>query len=183
MNWFPMHSWHPVAVHLPLVALVLAAAFDQGALRNRSVRWRDAATVLWWLGLLGAATAVTTGLIAYNRVEHSELGHEVMTLHRNLALVTVAILLVAAVWRWRRPFARGAALLGLLGALGLGWVGYLGGELVFRHAIGLPTETLDQVMHERGGHSHHGEAPDSLTGAQDRGHQHPPPTSNRADHD
>jgi hypothetical protein len=74
MNWFRMHSWHPVAVHRPLVALVLAAAFDLASLRNRSVRWRDAATVLWWLGLLGAATAVVTGLIAYDRVEHSDLG-------------------------------------------------------------------------------------------------------------
>jgi uncharacterized membrane protein len=173
MNFFPMHSWHPVAVHLPLVALVLAAAFDLAALPRRSVRWRDAAMVLWWLGLLGAATAVTTGLIAYNRVEHSELGHQVMTLHRNLAIVTVAMLLVAAVWRWRRPFARGAALLALLGALGLGWVGYLGGELVFRHAIGIPTETLEQVMGERGGHSHNAPGHDDsgVTG-EDTPHQH-----------
>ena len=156
MNWLPMHSWHPVAVHLPLVALVLAVAFDLAALPKRSVRWRDAATVLWWLGLLGAASAVTTGLIAYNRVEHSELAHQLMTRHRNLALATVAVLLVAALWRWRRPFARGAALLGIIGALGLGVVGDLGGDLVYRHATGIPTETLEQVMHERGGHSHAG---------------------------
>jgi uncharacterized membrane protein len=182
MNFFPMHSWHPVAVHLPLMALVLAAAFDLAALPNRSVRWRDAATVLWWLGLLGAATAVATGLVAYNRVEHSELAHQLMTLHRNLALATVAVLLIAAVWRWRRPFARGAALLSLLGALGLGWVGYLGGELVFRHATGVPTETLEQVMHERGGHSHHAESPDSLEGAETGEHQRTVPL-NRAEHD
>jgi uncharacterized membrane protein len=154
MNLFPMHSWHPVAVHLPLVALVLAAAFDLGALRKQSPRWRDAATVLWWLGLLGAATAIATGLLAYNRVEHSDLAHQAMTLHRNLALAAVAILLLAALWRWRRPFSRGAAILALAGALGLGWVGYLGGELVYRHATGIPTETLEQVMGERGGHSH-----------------------------
>jgi uncharacterized membrane protein len=120
MNLFPMHSWHPVAVHLPLVALVLAAAFDLGALRKQSPRWRDAATVLWWLGLLGAATAIATGLLAYNRVEHSDLAHQAMTLHRNLALAAVAILLLAALWRWRRPFSRGAAILALAGGGGGG---------------------------------------------------------------
>jgi uncharacterized membrane protein len=28
MTLLPMHAWHPVAVHLPLVAFLLAAAFD-----------------------------------------------------------------------------------------------------------------------------------------------------------
>lgn len=46
MNWWPMHSWHPLVVHLPLVGLVVAVAFDLAASRNRSARWRDAATVL-----------------------------------------------------------------------------------------------------------------------------------------
>lgn len=86
MNWWPMHSWHPVLVHLPLVGLTLAVGLDLVVARNRAARWRDAATVLWWLGLLGAVAAVTTGLLAYNRVEHSDPAHVEMTLHRNLAL-------------------------------------------------------------------------------------------------
>ena len=151
MNWWPMHSWHPILVHLPLVGLVLAVAFDLIAARNRSARWRDPATVLWWAGLLGAAAAVTTGLLAYGRVEHSDPAHVEMTLHRNLALAAVTLLLVTAVWRWRRPYARGAGLLGVIGAGVLGVVGYLGGDLVYRHALGLPTATLEQITQERGG--------------------------------
>ena len=154
MNSWPMHSWHPVVVHLPLVGLVVAVAFDLVATRDRSVCWRNAATVLWWLGLLGAVAAVTTGLIAYNRVEHSDPAHEEMVLHRNLALATVAVLLVTALWRWKRPYSRGAALLGLVGAMVLGGVGYLGGDLVYRHGLGIPTETLEEIAHERGGHAH-----------------------------
>ena len=151
MNWWPMHSWHPVLVHLPLVGLVLAVAFDLIAVRNCSARWRDPATVLWWAGLLGATAAVTTGLLAYGRVEHSDPAHVEMTLHRNLALAAVALLVVTAAWRWRRPYSRGAVLVGLIGAGILGGVGYLGGDLVYRHALGIPTKTLEQITQERGG--------------------------------
>ena len=154
MDLLPMHSWHPMVIHIPLVALLLAVSLDVVSARTRSSRWRDAGTVLWWVGLAGAAAAIATGLIAYNRVEHSELAHDRMTLHRNLALLSVAVLVAAAVWRWRRPLARGAAILGVAGAVGLLGVGYLGGEMVYRHALGIPTETIEQVMHERGGHEH-----------------------------
>ncbi len=155
MTLLPMHAWHPVAVHLPLVAFLLAAAFDLVAALRRHPNWRDAATPLWWLGLAGAAIAVTTGLLAYNRVDHSDPSHEVMTLHRNLALGSLAILGGAAAWRWRRPFARGAATLAVVGAAGLGVVGYLGGEMVYSHALGLSNDRMMQILDERG-HDHMG---------------------------
>ena len=101
---------------------------------------------------MGAAAAITTGVLAYGRVDHSDPAHEVMTLHRNLAFAATAVLLASAVWRWRRPYSRGRRGLGVVGALGLGGVGYLGGELVFRHALGIPTEVLRQVRGERVGY-------------------------------
>ena len=173
MSWFPMHSWHPVMVHLPLVGLLLAVVFDLVAVQRQSGAWRDTATALWWVGFLGAALAITTGLIAYNRVEHSELAHEEMILHRNLALATITFLILAALWRWKRPYSRAAALLGLAGAIGLAGVGYLGGDLVYRYGVGIPTETLEQIAHERVGHEH-GEPP---------GHEstRTPHSGNRAD--
>lgn len=168
MNWWPMHSWHPLVVHLPLVGLVLAAAFDLVAARRQSARWRHAATLLWWVGLLGPAAAVTTGLLAYGRVEHSDPAHEEMILHRNLALAATTVLLITAVWRWRRAYAQGAALLGLIGAGLLGGVGYLGGDLVYRHALGIPTESLKDIARERGGtmkeHAEESTRPDTTAG-------------------
>ena len=148
---FPMHSWHPFIVHLPLVALLLAVLFDVVAAWRSGPRWRDLATVLWWIGLVGTVAAVVTGLLAYSRVDHSGPAHEAMTLHRNLALISSAILLLTAAWRWRRPFSRAAAALGVVGAAGLAGVGYLGGDLVYRHAVGIPTAVLRQVRDERVG--------------------------------
>jgi uncharacterized membrane protein len=148
----PMHAWHPFIVHLPLVALVLAVCFDILAVWRSATRWRDAASLLWWVGLAGAVAAVATGLVAYNRVDHSDPAHEVMTLHRNLALASSAVLIACAAWRWRRPFSRAAAALGVVGAIGLAAVGYLGGEMVYRHALGIPTQVLKQVRTERAGY-------------------------------
>lgn len=108
MNLAPMHSWHPMVIHFPLVALLLAALFDSFAAWRQGSRWREGATLLWWVGLVGAAAAITTGLLAYGRVDHSDPAHEVMTLHRNLAYATSAVLLASALWRWRRPYSRAA---------------------------------------------------------------------------
>lgn len=151
MTWWPIHSWHPVMVHLPLVGLILAVAFDIGSIPHRASRWRDTATIFWGVGFIGAVAALATGLIAYDRVDHSELAHPAMIWHRNLAIATVILLLAGALWRWRQPYSRGAAALGFVGAMALGGVGYLGGDLVYRHAIGLSNEILEQVAHERGG--------------------------------
>jgi uncharacterized membrane protein len=188
MTLLPMHSWHPAAVHLPLVAFLLAAAFDLAGSLRQAPKWRDRATPLWGLGLAGAAVAVTTGLLAYSRVDHSDPSHDAMTLHRNLALASLAVLAGAAAWRWRRPLSRGAATLAVAGALGIGVVGYLGGDMVFSHGIGLSNERMTAILEERG-HDHRSvdstavSAPqrtdsaapaDSAKGVPKKGHAHAP---------
>lgn len=155
MDLLPMHSWHPMVIHFPLVALALAVVLDAVGAWTASDRWRTTATLLWWVGLIGAAAAIATGLLAYSRVEHSELAHDQMILHRNVAFAAVAVLLITAIWRWQRPASRLRAVVEVGGLGLLLGVGYLGGELVFRHALGVSTETLEQVFHERSSEAHH----------------------------
>lgn len=145
----PMHSFHPIIIHLPLIAFAVAVLFDLVDAWGRTPRFRHAAHVLWGFAFFGAALAVATGLLAYNRVDHSEEAHGIMTLHRNVALTTLAALVIAAVWRWRRPASKTAAVYSALAFVGLLWAGFLGGELVFRHAVGIPTTRLMDIMHER----------------------------------
>jgi uncharacterized membrane protein len=161
-GWLPMHSGHPLVVHFPLVVLMLAVVLDGIAVFRGGTGWRSAATLLWWVGLVGAAAAIGTGLVAYGRVDHSDAAHEVMTRHRNLALLAVTILLIGAIWRWRRPLSRGALTVGAVGALGLGAAGYLGGEMVYRHALGIPTGMLRQVGNERAGYDEEEMRPNSM---------------------
>lgn len=181
-----MHSWHPLTIHLPLIALPLAAAFDLISSARRDSGWRPADTLLWWFGLAAGAVAVFTGLVAYDRVDDSDPAHEVMTLHRNLALATMAVLALAALWRWRRPLSRAAAALALAGAGLLGVVGFPGGELVYDHGIGLSNDRMRGILTERGvaplappDAAGHEQAHDPAFGtdsaaAKPRGHTHPP---------
>lgn len=181
MDWLPLHSGHPLMVHLPLVALPLAVALDLLAMWRQDLGWRAPATLLWVLGLIGAAAAVTTGLIAYDRVDHSDLAHEVMTLHRNVAWTAAVLFLVSGVVRWRwsasRPAALFGAVIGVVGVAGVVGAGYLGGEIVFRHGIGMSTGVLERVILERGGHGHdatpmlHGEPAEAADSATHNDHK------------
>ena len=146
----PMHAFHPAAVHLPLVALPAAVLCDWMDRRSGGDGWRAPANLCWAVGLLGALAAVGSGLWAYDRVDHSDASHALMTLHRNLALGAVGLFVVAGLWRTLRRRAIAPLLLGLAGAGLLGWVGYLGGDLVFRHGTGLSSDTMHQVLIERG---------------------------------
>ena len=145
----PMHSWHPMVIHLPLMAFPLAVCFDLADAWTGVPQFRRASHILWGLALLGAGVAVGTGLWAYSRVDHSEAAHVIMTLHRNVALATLGALLIAAIWRWRRPASRPAALYGAAAFLGLLWVAYLGGELVYQNAVGVSSARLTAILHER----------------------------------
>lgn len=150
MTQLPMHSLHPVFIHFPIGILPLAVLADAVAAWRRDQRARLAGTVLWVFGLLAAAAAVGTGLWAYSRVEHSDFGHVAMTSHRNAAFAALAVLLTSALLRWWKPLSRVAAVVGALGVAGLAWAGFLGGEVVYRHGLGIPTTTLEQILKERG---------------------------------
>lgn len=147
----PVHAWHPLAVHLPLIGFLAAAGFDVLDAWSAVPRFRAAATVLWCVALAGAGVAVATGLWAYTLVDHSNQGHVIMTRHRNMALGASAIFVSAAIWRWRQPRSKGAATLALAGLAVLIWVGDLGADLVYQHALGLSTPRLSAIVRERAG--------------------------------
>lgn len=147
----PMHAWHPLVVHLPLIGFFAALSFDLFDAWSAAPRFRIAATWLWWAALAGAAAAVGTGLWAYGQVDHSDPAHVVMTRHRNLAFATVALLAAAAWWRMRQPRSRWASVLAVAGVSGLVVTGDMGARLVFGHAIGIPSPRLAAILVERNG--------------------------------
>ena len=129
------HPLHPVLTDVPVGAWTTAAILDvAGAMSAKSHSYRRAAQLAVGAGVLGGAAAAVSGLIDWQHTQdqprRSGLIHGVL----NLA----ALGLNAASWRYRSHGRVGAARL----ASGLGYVlvlgsSYLGGNLVFRHGIGV----------------------------------------------
>ncbi len=158
MDFLPMHAWHPMIVHFPLGLLLGGAVVEVAGWVARRPSLRRAGLVLLTTGVLFAIPAIATGLLAYNRVDHSDAGHVMMVLHRNLMLLAVGLFTLVVAWRWLAgervsPTRLGATVYGsLLAAAALTLVvgADRGATMVYRHAMGLPSERLEAVLHERG---------------------------------
>jgi uncharacterized membrane protein len=176
-----MHAGHPVVVHFALALLLTAAGLDVlGWVRGRR-RLHYAATLLWLGGLAAVLGALATGLLAYNRVDHSDIAHLRMTTHRFWGLVTAGLVLAVLLARWRRARRIGVAL-AVLVAASVGYTGLLGGELVYTHALGIPTTALIDIARDRGALADTAatrpagpEQPDSAAAPAQDGHTHEHP--------
>lgn len=139
---------HPLAVHVPMVLLLLAAGVAVVYAARGTVLWRSAALVLLALGAAGAWFAVQTGETLAEAVEGEPMVDLVGGAHETAAewtawTSTVGALLFAgvAVWRRRQPatpeaadplLVRLALLVAALAAAALvAWTGHLGGIMVW----------------------------------------------------
>jgi uncharacterized membrane protein len=182
---------HAALNDLPAALLIGAVLFDLLAAATRRETLRVASFWTLMLGVLGAVSAVVSGLQAEEHIAHGEAVHQLMETHETLALTTTGIFTVLALWRIFRERRMGSAERALALALGLGGAGVLtatgvyGGKMVFEHAAGVPTDVLQEEMHERAeGHHHHGAGQEDGDGADEHGdgahehgeepHDHPP---------
>lgn len=174
---------HAALNDLPAALLIGAVVFDLLAAATRRETLRIASFWTLMLGALGAVAAVVSGLQAEEHIAHGEAVHQIMKTHERLALTSAGLFGVLALWRIVRERRMGSAERALALALGLGGAGVLtatgvyGGKLVFEHAAGVPTDVLQEEMHERAeGHHHHGEGEEHGDEAAEHGeepHDHP----------
>lgn len=172
-------NWHPIVVHFTVALLALSVAVHVVVRLLPPGRLLGEARVFarWslWLGAVFAIATVATGWLAYNSVTHDDVSHAAMLVHRNWALATLLAFWVVAVWslwRYRAEQRPGALfLLALLTAGGLlAGTAWRGGELVFRHGLGVlalpqraepahemplvPQSTAPQGGHDHANHAH-----------------------------
>lgn len=163
MDLVPMHAWHPLLVHLPLGFLVGGVIVDLVGWLGGRPSLRRAGFVLLVSGVLLAIPAIVTGFVAYGRVDHSDFGHTLMHDHRNLMLTAVGLFAGAVVWRWRagqqvlthRLQAVLHALVLVVAAATLVVGADRGAQLVFRHATGISSGRLEEIVGERAGFDVH----------------------------
>lgn len=167
-------NWHPVFVHFS-VALLLASAV-LFVLSKFVTNWRLEdqwlAAAYWnlWLGTLISIGTVIAGFLAFNSVKHDDPAHVAMLEHRLWALVAAASIGVLAIWSvfqyraQKRPHVLFVSAM-LIGAALVGVAAWHGGELVFRHGLGVMSlPNLDDHSHSGGQGHDHGELENSEVG-------------------
>lgn len=170
-------NWHPIWVHFAIALLITAAGVYLllGWKSNRSDECPPAALIVsrWtlWLGTAAALAALLTGWWASNSVQHDELGHANMLVHRNWAIGSTVLFGSAALLEFlRRKQARASvisALLLLAGGIAIARTGLEGGQNVYEHGLGV--QRLPQTTgsgHEHGGHDHSDHQEDGATPAE-----------------
>jgi uncharacterized membrane protein len=161
-------NWHPAFVHFPIAFATAALVFT--AVGTLFGNWSCAAQCMvtgrWmlWGAALFALIAAAFGWFAFNSVEHDEVSHAAMTLHRNWALGTVAVLVALAAWDVWRGGSRKTSSPAFLGLLVAAWLlvastAWLGAELVYRHGLAIMAfpdahPMQDMAPHDAGGHGH-----------------------------
>ena len=184
--------WHAMLNDLPAALLTVAVVFDlaAAALKRESLLWASIWTL--WAGVIGGWGAVVAGKLAEESIDHGEAIHEIMEKHEHIALMTMGVFTIVLIWKMVRRFQmppQELALtraLSIVGILGLAWTGVLGGNLMFQHAAGIPTTTLQaEIENREEGHQHepgeeheHGTVADSVKTADTMKatHPHPPGT-------
>jgi uncharacterized membrane protein len=169
---------HAALNDLPTALLLTAVVFDVLAAITKRPGFRQVSFWTLIVGALGGVAAVISGLQAENHIEHGEAVHELMETHEKLALTTLGIFAVLALWRIFRERRMGGGERALSLILSLGGLGVLfvtanyGGRLVFEHAAAIPSKVMQEELLERSeGHHHHGGE------AEDQDHDHPEGTA------
>ena len=145
-------SLHVLVVHFPIAFLFLAPVFDIGCIFFRQRVWLDrAATSLYIMGTIGAGAAYLSGERASEMIaEISPVAESALADHENMAVLTLIALAVVSLvrlmvsWLAREDrrihlgiFRLIALPIALVGLALLALTADAGGNLVYRHGVGV----------------------------------------------
>lgn len=132
---------HPILVHFPIALLVTSFVADATYFFTSLETLRDAG---WWMLAAAAASAVPTvlaGLFDMRRASLKEAVHERVHRHVWIGITLLCVIVALAGWRWTFYAHPGLALpmlyldASFLALALAAFQGWLGGELVYTHAV------------------------------------------------
>ncbi len=164
-------NYHPIFVHFTVALLSVSTAlfvilllFRRVLPENLRIQFGVVARWNLWFGAAVTLVTVAAGFHAYNTVAHDGPSHAAMTVHRNWALATAALIMVSAVWsivRTRAGKKAGGLFITLLliAQMVLLTAAWHGGEIVYRYGLGvmsLPQSSGEGHDHDHGAGGGHG---------------------------
>lgn len=134
-----------MVVHFPIALLLVGFLSEVIALFSKKAFFRQAGLYLLLLGAAGAAFSYFSGEAAGEGMEEGGGLAAALEMHEQAALVTTLLAAAAAVFRvgaeWLQRYARGLRVVALvlfaLTTAAVARTGYLGGQLVYKHAAGV----------------------------------------------
>ncbi|OGC96074.1 MAG: hypothetical protein A2W25_08555 [candidate division Zixibacteria bacterium RBG_16_53_22] len=170
-----MPNTHPVLAHFTIALFVAAVVFDLIGYFTKNESLKTAGRWNLLLASISAISSVITGLSAARVLPHNKEVHRIMETHELIGLIVLGILILLVIWR---IFVRGSfpAKFGWLfltiGVIGISLVltgGYLGGELVYRHGLGV-APMMESFMSEHSRSAHERDSVNQITGERDEVH-------------
>ena len=144
------HPIHPMLVPFPIALWIFSLISDAVyGLGWGGTLWNEMAFYTMAGGIVGALAAAVPGLIDYLSMSDQETS-KIAKIHMIVNLIVVGIF-IADLWL-RTMFAPGAGLpvvLSVIGVALLGFSGWLGGELVYVHGVGVESSAERSRSHPR----------------------------------
>lgn len=134
------HPLHPALVHFPVAGWSLATIADIASLWLGEPAWRFAA-VLMAVGCVAALAAMAAGLWEFAKLRDGNPALPVANRHMLFALAAFCTYATSVFLRWSQGELHAPGMLALAvsiaGFVLLGITGWLGGQLVYGHGVGV----------------------------------------------
>ncbi len=136
------HPMHPILVTVPIGAFVCAMVGDVFYTTKGLTQWFDFSRLAISVGLLAAPLAAIAGLVDHFGLPLRPPTRRKAPFHLGLNVAALLFYAISLVLRWRRPPLEDGAwgwamTLSTLALATLGASGWLGGQLVFEHHVGV----------------------------------------------
>lgn len=130
------HPIHPMLVGIPIGLWVFAVVADVVHMVGGGPAWKEVARYCIGGGIVGALVAAVPGLVDLTSISAGKARKAALT-HMTVNLIAVGLFGLSLWLRTTDPLGGWAAAISGVGLLLLGLGGWLGGELVFVHGMGV----------------------------------------------
>jgi uncharacterized membrane protein len=130
------HPIHPILVGIPIGLWVFAVVADLVHMGGGGPAWKEVARYCIGGGILGALLAAVPGLVDLTSISAGNVRKIALT-HMTVNLIVVGLFGLSLWLRTTDPLGGWPAAISGIGLLLLGFGGWLGGELVFVHGMGV----------------------------------------------